>query len=161
MYVNQTLGSSTCNNLLSRLGLSVSSDEVTRFRQSVVMRDVDDLMMSSTKGLFTQWSADNIDHNLANLDGLNSFYGMGIISMSSPINCSIDMCCKFGDVPVKREQCVTVDELVAGHGIQLVRYVPQNKPVMSMIHFKPVKELLYPSTLPVAKNTDLLWHVGW
>jgi hypothetical protein len=31
---------------------------------------------------FTQWSADNVDHNVATLDDLGTFHGMGIISMS-------------------------------------------------------------------------------
>ena len=31
---------------------------------------------------FTQWAADNVDHNVATLSGHNTFYGMGLISMS-------------------------------------------------------------------------------
>lgn len=33
---------------------------------------------------FTQWSADNKDHNISTLNGLNTFHGMGIISLSVP-----------------------------------------------------------------------------
>ena len=32
---------------------------------------------------FTQWVGENIDHNLAMLDGKSTFHGMGIISIAS------------------------------------------------------------------------------
>jgi len=32
---------------------------------------------------FTQWVADNIDHNVATLDGLGTFHGMGIIAVKA------------------------------------------------------------------------------
>ena len=31
---------------------------------------------------FTQWAADNVDHNVATPDGSGTFHGMGVISMS-------------------------------------------------------------------------------
>ena len=32
---------------------------------------------------FTQWVADNVDHNLRTLDGTGTFYGMNIVIISS------------------------------------------------------------------------------
>ena len=32
---------------------------------------------------FTQWVADNVDHNLRTLDGIGTFYGMNIVVISS------------------------------------------------------------------------------
>ena len=86
-------------NELARLGLCVSYDEVLRYKQSI--------MMSHTSGhvtgvpyptAFTQWVADNVDHNVRTLDGLGTFHGMGIISgtTSSGIPLSI------GNEPIPR-----------------------------------------------------------
>ena len=33
---------------------------------------------------FTQWVADNVDHNSSTLDGKGSFNGMGVIAVSTP-----------------------------------------------------------------------------
>jgi hypothetical protein len=35
---------------------------------------------------FTQWVGDNVDHNVASIDGRGSFHGMGLIAVSSPLN---------------------------------------------------------------------------
>jgi len=34
-------------------------------------------------GSFTQWVGDNVDHNVASIDGRGSFHGMGIIACSN------------------------------------------------------------------------------
>ena len=44
--------------------------------------DDTDLPLSVPPG-FTQWSADNIDHNVCPIDGRGTFHGMRIISMTS------------------------------------------------------------------------------
>ncbi|KAG1687917.1 hypothetical protein GQR58_008201 [Nymphon striatum] len=65
---------------LSHLGFSVSYQEVTRFKQSAMATE--DASQISTKfppGTFTQYVADNVDHNLCTLDGKDTFHGMGII----------------------------------------------------------------------------------
>jgi hypothetical protein len=74
-------GSKLFLTMLYRLGFSVSYDEVTRYRQSVAQTEGTGLPEKSPMS-FTQWSADNVDHNVATLDGLGTFHGMGIISMS-------------------------------------------------------------------------------
>jgi len=67
---------------LSRLGFSISYDEVNLYKQSVVLNE----NLDSPEGFpssFTQWSGDNVDHNVVTIDGSGTFHGMGIISMSS------------------------------------------------------------------------------
>lgn len=63
--------------------LTVSYDEITRYKQSVVQSDADDKPPIYSNS-FTQWSGDNVDHNVNTLDGLGSLHGMCIIAMSSP-----------------------------------------------------------------------------
>ena len=72
-------------NELSRLGFSISYDEVTRYKQSVVKNEtIEDLQPECFPGSITQWVADNVDHNIATLDGRGTFHGMGIVSVSAP-----------------------------------------------------------------------------
>jgi len=37
-------------------------------------------------GRFTQWIGDNVDHNVATLDGLASFHGMGLMAVSTVLD---------------------------------------------------------------------------
>ena len=69
---------------LSRLGFSVSSDEITQFKQSVMQsQPCNPLSDECYPSKFTQWVVDNVDHNLSSLDGRGTFRGMGIIAVSS------------------------------------------------------------------------------
>ena len=54
---------------LSRLGFSVSADEVTRYKQSTVVNEnVNDIIKSVIQGSFSQWSGDNVNDNVSSLD---------------------------------------------------------------------------------------------
>ena len=79
--VSMAMGSKWLNNELSRLGFALSYDEVLRFKQAVLL-DKKKQIQNQTEGGFTQWVADNVDHNLNTLDGKGTFHGMGIISSS-------------------------------------------------------------------------------
>ena len=74
-------------NQLSRLGFCLSYNEVTRYKQSVVnTENVVSTTPQCSAGSFTQWVADNADHNIATIDGHNTFHGMGIIAVTTPPN---------------------------------------------------------------------------
>ena len=83
--VDHVFGSKWLNNELFRLGFSISYDEVTRYKQSVIQsKSLENLLSEYFPGTFTQWVADNVDHNVGTLDGQGTFHGMGIIAVSSP-----------------------------------------------------------------------------
>jgi hypothetical protein len=48
---------------LSKLGYSVSYDEVVRYRRSAVVSNQSNLPVQPYPQSFTQWIADNVDHN--------------------------------------------------------------------------------------------------
>ena len=75
-------GSSWLIDKLSKLGFSVSYQEVRRFKQLVAENDDFLNSMVSARPEFVQWVADNVDHNTATLDGKNTLHGMGIIAAS-------------------------------------------------------------------------------
>jgi len=64
---------------LNRLGFSISHDEATRYKQSVVYNEnVSDFLKTNLAGSFSQWSADNVDHNVCTIDGKVTLHGMGV-----------------------------------------------------------------------------------
>ena len=68
---------------LSRLGFSISADEVYRFKQSAIEAIDKGENQEGTKDGFRQWVADNVDHNIATLTGKGTFHGMGRVCVDS------------------------------------------------------------------------------
>ena len=61
---------------LSGLGFSVLYDEVIRCKHSTLVSSSPDTCVDYPSG-FTQWLADNVDHNVITLDGRGTFHGNG------------------------------------------------------------------------------------
>ena len=80
--VDHLYGSRWLNNELFKLGFCVSYSEVTRFKQACVTNSANVLSLPHEPDAqpFTQFVADNVDHNIATLYGKGTFHGMGIIS---------------------------------------------------------------------------------
>ncbi|KAJ8879447.1 hypothetical protein PR048_020055 [Dryococelus australis] len=74
-------------DVLYKFGFSVSYDEMQRFVKSSVVNE--DQTVTLPPGHFCQWVGDNIDHNIATIDGHNIFHGMGIIMCSTGSSKSI------------------------------------------------------------------------
>ena len=71
---------------LSRLRLSVSPDDVTRYKLSLVANEnVIDIIKNAMQGSFSEWSRDNVDHNVSSLDGQEVLHGMGLVVLSTPL----------------------------------------------------------------------------
>ena len=51
-----------------------------KFKRSASLQSLDSNILKDPD-FFTQWSADNVDHNISTLDGTGSFRGMGITSI--------------------------------------------------------------------------------
>ena len=131
------VGSKSLLQMLSRLGLSVSNDEVIRFKQSVIQADEDNLPCSAPGG-FTCFSADNVDHNIITLNGLGTFHGMGIISMTVPCPGSDNFTVE--EKPVKRLPRATTETLTRGKGVVIHHYNSPNIPPISLLKFDPLPD---------------------
>ena len=84
--LEKTFGSKWLLSHLAKFGFCVSADEVLRFKQSAVMhskQNETNVLDQVNKPSFTQWSADNVDHNIATLTGKGTFHGTGVISITS------------------------------------------------------------------------------
>ena len=82
---DHVFGSKWLVNELYRLGFSISYSEVNTFKKSVaVNHSGENLITHVYPQLFTQFVADNVDHNIRTLDGSGTFHGIGIIAISTP-----------------------------------------------------------------------------
>ena len=109
--LDHVFGSKWLINELSQLGFSVAYDEVNRYKQSVIQSEsLEKLLTEYPQGTFTQWVADNVDHNVATLSGEGTFHGMGIIAVSTSKD-KTHLVRK--SLAISRQQRIKVSELVA------------------------------------------------
>ena len=157
--MDHVFGSKWLINELSHLGFSICFDEVVRYKLSVIQSEtLENWLSEYIPGTFTQWTGDNVGHNVLSLDGQGSFHGMGIIAASSA----------RGTVPLKtrprvipRLARITTNEVVKNKGLPIIQYTGHTKKALSSIIYKPIINLQIPYTLPPDVSSDLIWHAGW
>ena len=160
--LDHVLASKWLLTMLSRLGFLITNEEVNRYKQSVVQSKDTDLPLSHPQ-CFTQWSADNVDHNVLTLNGLGVFHGMGIISISVPYRSPLDTIASgaYGETAIKRLPRVKVLKLTSGRTIPILYHTPQNVPPLSMLKFKSSTEIQNALLLKQScSNMDLIWCTG-
>ena len=87
---------------------------------------------------FTQFVANNIDHNLATLDGSSSFHDMEIIAVSTSM---------FGyesiisNKKILREMYVKSKALVLNKGIPIEIYMNPTEPALSSLIMQPYQNI--------------------
>ena len=156
--MDHVFGSKWLINELSRLGFSISYDEVTRYKQSVVKNEtIEDLQPECFPCSTTHWVADNVGHKIATLDGRGTFHGMGIISVSTPTTSTVT---RRHEQLVRRENLVKSKALVLIKGVPISQYILPQKPALSSLKMKPIQALQFPYTLPSSINLDLIWYAG-
>ena len=157
--MDHVFGSKWLINELSHLGFSISYDEVIKYKQSVIQSETpENLLSEHIPGTFTQWVADNVDHNVATLDGQGSFHGMGIIAISSPED-AVPLKTRARVIP--RLPGITANEVVKDKGLTIMKYTSHAKRALSSIAYSPILHLQIPYTLPLDICADLIWYAGW
>ena len=80
--LDNLLGSRWLTDELFKLGFGISYNEVSNFKQACVISksNVLELQQDDDYSTFTQFIADNVDHNLVTLGGKGSFHGMETIA---------------------------------------------------------------------------------
>ena len=137
---------------------SWDSDEVNRYKLSVIQSEsFENLLTEYPQGTFTQWVADNVDHNVATLNGEGTFHDMGIIAVST----SKDTHLVKKSPVISRQQRLKVSELVSDKGVSIIQYLSPPEKGLASIIYKPILQLETPHTLPSELSSDLLWHSGW
>ena len=136
---------------MSRFGFSVSYDEIKRFKQFVLKNDSTKVEMD--KGAFSQWSADNVDHNIQTLSGKGSLHAMGIIcSITAKNPTSL-----FRTQVLKREKVMKVSKICKGKAIQIKEYIPSETTGLSKLNFQELTSLKSKITVVQNSKIDYVW----
>ena len=135
--LDHLFGSKWLLTQLNRLGFCLSA-EVLRYNQSVVMNEnMDDLLKSISKGSFSQWSADNVDHNVHTINGKGNLHGMGII-ISTTNNGTEKMLLTLP--PVTRQKRYESSDLIKDKGIPIYEY-EQNNIGLANLYFEELQNI--------------------
>jgi hypothetical protein len=158
--VDHVFASKWLTQLLNRLGCSVSYDEVSRYKQCIIQCESVD-MPDSFPDSFTQFAADNVDHDVCTLDGLNTLHAMGIISMSTPKQAPDGHFTEIAIARVKRRKAADV---VASKLIPITYCNLPQESFLSTVCFKPSLQALFdpaPDSLRTVLCVNLLHDTAW
>lgn len=138
---------------LSRLGFSVSYDEVSRFKRNVVKNEsITEFLKQNLIGRFGQWSSDNADHDYCTLDGKGTLHGMGVVLSITPATNSTSL------KPIPRNQISAAEAADSANGIPILPYQPPEETGLSSVKLKPIMELNMANVLPESLIYDEIWH---
>ena len=151
--VDKVFGSRWLLTELSRLGFFISYDEATRYKQSVICNEnVFDFLKTNLVGSFSQWSANNVDHNVCTIDGKGTLHGMGIVVSTTPGK-SVE-----GLTPIRRQKLRRANEVIANQQIPVIPYDPPECTGLSKVILRPLIEIQMCNVLPQDLVFDQLWH---
>ena len=153
---------------LSRLGFSVSYDEVKRFKMSVMQASCgenvsdDSAQMSESSqsdfnNHFTQFCADNLDHNIQTLDGNNTFHCMGMIAADVVDHGTQSL--HAGGRIQRLTRRVSVANVSQSVRVPIVNCLIKSGSGLSTIELKTTRSLQSPVVFPPVVNLNMLWHV--
>ena len=83
MQMHHPFGSKFLIDSLNSHGFCSSYTEVKKYEVNAADAQGNEIPCF-IPGQFSQFIAENVDHNVRTLDGANTFYGMGIIAVTSP-----------------------------------------------------------------------------
>ena len=156
--VDHLYGSRWLNDELYKLGFSISYSEVKRFKQASLSQPIDEQMKRFiSDDAFTNFIADNVDHNIRTLDGHGTFHGMGIVASTiSRRDHAIQ------EVKLKRPSGLLLADEVTRKGskVLIVNYYHPKVRAFEKILFKPRVELLFPYVLPLNLSADSIWKAA-
>ena len=155
--MDNLFGSRWLTDELFQLGFGVSYTEVSKFKQACVISNSNILQLQQDDdSTFTQFIADNVDHNLVTLDGKGSFHGMGIVAATVR---------STGDIPdkshVKRpKKLLTIAELLSkSSGVRITEYLGPLQSKFVNVRFKPIVHMSLPYVYPSILNVDVQWNI--
>ena len=144
---------------LNRLGLCISPDEVTRFKQSVIQNENIDKVAIPNPDSFIQYVADNTDLDICTLDGKNTHHWLGTIAIATTKSQVNDPACNR--MSIAREKLKHVNEVIKDKGIPIEQYIPARISALSALKLKPVKDLRLTLENKNGSSLDLLWDSAY
>ena len=155
VMVDHMFGSEELLQILSRLGFCVSYDEVVRFKQSVMQAHTGfSAEPRNLSGAFTQFIADNVDHNVCTLDGKGTFHGMGMISAT--VEATEPTVHHITRIPKRMK----AGKGSHGNSVTLLPYSMGSGVGLSRIELADIRSLQHPLVLPCSMKYNSLWLAG-
>ena len=163
-------GSKWLINELFQYGFSLSYSEITRYKQSVVSELQTDLnhlqkfthtmkcpFTINSRNIVTQFVADNVDHNIATIDGKGTFHGMGIIAISTPLYSNNAHTLK---TVIERKKYITSHAMISNKGVPIQNYIKENISDFSKIKLTSLEKL---TTTELKKHElkHFTWKTSW
>ena len=139
---------------LNRLGLSISPDKVSRFKQSVIQNENIDEVVIPNPDSFIQYVADNTAHDICTLDSKNTRHGLRAIAIANITNQVDGSVCK--GMPVPREELKHVNEVIKVKGIPIEHYILVRVSALAALKLKPVNDLRLTLENKNGSSLDLL-----
>ena len=140
---------------LSRLGFSFSVDEIRRYKHSIMNMSCDSSTASDQIPTM-HFVADNVDHNVRTLDGLGTFHGMGIISVTSAQGGALVNTHRVS----RLEKPIKASEATQNKCVTIFRFNDSTVEGLKGVNLRAFRSLQRPITLPAITNLNLLWHAG-
>ena len=146
------------NTQLFNLGFAETYTNVVRFKQGMVMtEDIDDILQSrASEDSFTTFVADNVDHNIATLDGKGTFHGMGVIAAITNKGHFIAK----QPMRLRPKSYTKVNELVRRRGIPITSYDFPSERGLDNIIFKAYDSIMSLFTNHISSDMDHLCHAA-
>ena len=138
---------------MNRLGFSISQDEATRYKQSIVCNEsVLEFLTTNLNGSFSQWSADNVDHNVCTIDGKSTLHSMGMVVSTTPGRHTQDL------TPIPWQKRRAAKEVINEEEIPIIEYDAPEETGLSAVTLKPIVQLNTENVLSSGLLFDYLWH---
>lgn len=133
---------------LYSLGFCSSYKEVLTYEMNAAVSENN--VAFQVDGHFTQYIADNLDHNTATLDGCNTFHGMGMIATVTPTIGKTDR--------IRRRTDVKPEEIVKRAKVDIQYYNRQACDGLLKLKFEHLENVFVED---VTSKVDLLWKACW
>ena len=155
--IHRKHGSAELVKQLSRLGFCISLDEVYRYFQSVMQTPNSWNSEESRHASFTQFIADNVDHNIRTVDGVGTFHGMGIMATSLfPERNTLKQRRKIPRLHSR----LKVASVCRDARVPVVPYTGQAGAGLMHLKMKSIQTLHQPVHLTAVTRLTTLWHAG-
>jgi len=159
VQLDHLFGSKFLLQHVSRLGFCCLYDEVSRFKKSVLhlalASDINEHLIGAIG--FTQYVADNVDHNVRTLDGSGTFHGMGMISASVLENGDFSLLqpkirCLSGSIKNA--------ELCRLARVEIMPYEKNSSLDLRCIQLQAIRSLGIRVVMPPVTKLNIVWHTA-
>lgn len=155
VYLHRQFGSQRLIDILSCLGLCATYKETSLYKASALFHP-QPRIFSPDEGCFIQYVADNADHNVATIDGFNTFHSMGMIRIITSHN-KMESETKM----IRLKKLPTEEDMAKVAHIPIRFYENVGIKGLKKVIVKTIDsdEILTSSML---RNTDILWlYAKW